>query len=178
MKWKPYPLSKVYRLLEPGPVVLLATAQAGRKNVMTLSWHTMLDFEPPLIGCVVSRGDYSFSLLLAARECVLAIPAAKSAPLVVRVGNCSGRDTDKFGKFRIRTGPASRVRAPLLEAGWANLECRVVDMSMVRKYNFFVLRVVRAWIVPGKKRPRTLHHMGRGRFMVAGRIIQLRSRMK
>ena len=40
-------LSKVYGLLEPGPVVLVSTAHKGRSNVMTMSWHTMLEFEPP-----------------------------------------------------------------------------------------------------------------------------------
>ena len=44
------PLGRVYRLLEPGPVVLVTTARKGRANVMTQSWHTMLDFEPPLVG--------------------------------------------------------------------------------------------------------------------------------
>ena len=44
---KSFPLSKVYGLLEPGPVVLVTTAQKGRANVMTLSWLTMMDFEPP-----------------------------------------------------------------------------------------------------------------------------------
>jgi hypothetical protein len=31
------PLSDVYQLLEPGPVVLLTTADKGRPNVMTMS---------------------------------------------------------------------------------------------------------------------------------------------
>ncbi len=30
-------LSKVYQLLEPGPVVLLATTRKGRANLMTMS---------------------------------------------------------------------------------------------------------------------------------------------
>lgn len=42
-------LSKVYSLLEPGPVLLLSTAHKGHANVMTMSWHTMLEFDPPLI---------------------------------------------------------------------------------------------------------------------------------
>ncbi|MDP2825577.1 MAG: hypothetical protein Q8O52_23200 [Sulfuritalea sp.] len=33
-----YPLSKVYGLLEPGPVLLLTTAHRGRANVMAMSW--------------------------------------------------------------------------------------------------------------------------------------------
>ena len=45
---KKFPLSKVYQLLEPGPVVLLTTAQKGRANVITMSWHMMVEFEPPL----------------------------------------------------------------------------------------------------------------------------------
>ena len=44
------PLSRVYRLLEPGPVVLLTTAHRGVLNIMTMSWHTMLEFEPALVG--------------------------------------------------------------------------------------------------------------------------------
>jgi flavin reductase (DIM6/NTAB) family NADH-FMN oxidoreductase RutF len=44
---KSFPLSKVYGLLEPGPVVLVTTVQKGRANIMTLSWLTMMDFEPP-----------------------------------------------------------------------------------------------------------------------------------
>ena len=52
------PLSKVYGLLEPGPVVLLTTIHKGRVNVMTMSWHTMMEFEPPLVGCVVSGRDF------------------------------------------------------------------------------------------------------------------------
>ena len=49
-----YPLSKVYQTIEPGPVVLLTTAEAGRANVMTMSWHMMVDFEPPLIACIAA----------------------------------------------------------------------------------------------------------------------------
>jgi hypothetical protein len=72
-------LAEVYQLLEPGPVVLLATAQGGRANVMTMSWHMMVEFEPPLIACVVSGGDYSFAALRATRECVIAVPAVAMA---------------------------------------------------------------------------------------------------
>ena len=73
------PLSKVYQLLEPGPVVLLTTARQGRANVMTMSWHMMVEFEPPQVACVVSNANYSFAALRATRECVIAIPARKLA---------------------------------------------------------------------------------------------------
>ena len=74
------PLAKVYQLLEPGPVVLLTTARRGRANIMTMSWHMMVEFEPPLIACVVSNADHSFAALRATGECVIAVPSPSSTP--------------------------------------------------------------------------------------------------
>ena len=88
---KNLPLAKVYQLLEPGPVVLLTTAQKGRTDVMTMSWHMMVEFEPPLVACIVSSADYSFAALKATKACVIAIPALHLAQKVVDVGNSSGR---------------------------------------------------------------------------------------
>lgn len=92
------PLSRVYALLEPGPVVLITTSIGGRPNV---------------------------------------------------IAQC-----------------------------YANLECRVIDARLAVRYNLFILQVLEAWITPTKKRPRTLHHLGRGSFMVAGKTIRLASRMR
>ena len=178
MPKKSIPLSGVYRLLEPGPVVLVTTAHKGRANIMTMSWHTMMEFEPPLVGCVISGRNFSFDALRNTKECVLNIPSAELAKQVVGVGNCSGERVDKFKKFGLTPQPALLVEAPLIAECYANLECRVADTRMVNKYNFFVLEVVQAWIDPAQKNPRTLHHRGKGEFMVAGETIKLPSRMK
>lgn len=178
MAKKTYPLSRVYRLLEPGPVVLVTTSRKGRANIMTMSWHTMMEFEPPLVGCVLSGRNYSFEALTATKECVLNIPSAELAKQVVGVGNCSGKRVDKFDKFGLTPLPAEQVAPPLIAQCYANLECRVADTRFVNKYNFFVLEVVKAWIDPAMKNPRTLHHQGGGVFMVGGDTIKLPSRAK
>ncbi len=92
-------MARAYELLEPGPVVLLATSRDGRANVMTQSWHTMLDFEPPLVGLVVSDRNYSFEALKKTKQCTINIPTAKLARQVVGCGNTSGRSVDKFARF-------------------------------------------------------------------------------
>jgi len=172
------PLARVYQLLEPGPVVLITTSRRGRPNVMTLSWLTMMDFEPPLVGCVLSNRNFSFAALKSTKECAINIPTASLAKQVVGCGNTSGKSVDKFKVFRLTPIPAARIAAPLIEECYSNLECRVVDASMANKYNFFVLQVLKAWIDPAEKNPRTLHHRGRGVFMVAGRTLRLPSKMK
>lgn len=172
------PLSKVYGLLEPGPVLLLSTARRGKANLMTMSWHTMLEFEPPLVGCVVSNRNHSFKLLKATKECALNIPDVSLAQQVVGVGNTSGTELDKFAAFGLTPVAASQIQAPLVAECHANLECKVVDTRMVNAYNFFVLEVVKAWIDPARKDARTIHHRGHGAFMVAGETIRLPSRMR
>ena len=172
---KTFPLSEVYRLLEPGPVVLLTTVRAGRPNVMPMSWHLMMEFTPPLVGCVVSNGNYSFATLKTTKECVINIPTVELAKTVVACGNVSGSRVDKFKKFGLTPLPAISVKAPLIAECHASLECKVVDMKLVTKYNFFVLEVVQEWVDPARKRPRTIDHQGEGEFMVAGRTLHLPS---
>ena len=145
---------------------------------MTMSWHSMLEFEPPLIGCVISDRNYSYGLLNASKECAINIPTVDIATKVVGCGNTTGAKTNKFKKFGLTSRPAELVDAPLIEECFASLECRVVDTSMVARYSFFVLQVLRAWVDPLLKHPRTIHHLGRGSFMIAGETIKLPSKMK
>jgi flavin reductase (DIM6/NTAB) family NADH-FMN oxidoreductase RutF len=172
------PLAKVYGLLESGPVVLISVAGREGANIMTQSWHTMMEFEPPLVGCVISARNYSFDILRRTRECVINIPTLELAGQVVKCGNTSGEEIDKFAACGLTPAPAGLVKAPLIAECYANLECRIYDSRMVNKYNFFVLEVVKAWIDPKVKNPRTLHHRGMGAFMVAGETVRLPSRAK
>jgi flavin reductase (DIM6/NTAB) family NADH-FMN oxidoreductase RutF len=173
-----FPLSKVYGELETGPVVLMTTLHKGRSNIMTMTWHTMMEFEPPLVGCVISARNFSFAALTKTRQCVLNIATADLATAVVGCGNTSGRRVDKFEAFGLTASPAKLVDPPLIDECYANLECRVADCRLVNRYNFFVLEVVKAWRDPAVKAPRTLHHQGRGVFRVAGETIALKSRMR
>src|SRR6476646_861304 len=128
---KALPLGKVYQLIEPGPVVMLTTAYRGRADIMTMSWHMMVDFDPPLIACVVSEADYSFAALRATKECVIAIPAVGLAPKVVKVGSASGREKGEFAAAGLTPLPAEHAKAPLVKECFANIECRVTDTRLV-----------------------------------------------
>jgi flavin reductase (DIM6/NTAB) family NADH-FMN oxidoreductase RutF len=86
MARKSFPLSKVYGMLEPGPVVLVTASGRGLANIMTMSWHMMMDFEPPIVGCVVSNRNYTFDILRKTKECVINIPTVELAEKVVGCG--------------------------------------------------------------------------------------------
>lgn len=178
MAKKPFPLSQVYTLLEPGPVTLITTSRNGIPNIMTMSWQTMLEFEPPMVSCVISDRNYSFDTLKKTKECVINIPTVNLAKQVVGCGNTSGAATDKFQKFALTPVNSSRVDAPLIQECFANLECKVVDTRMVNKYGMFVMEIVQAWVDPSIKQPKMIHHLGHGNFALDGEKIKLKSKMK
>jgi len=170
---KSFPLSKVYQLIEPGPVVMVTTLYKGKPNIMTMAWLMMMEFEPPLIACIMSEDNYSFHALKKTKECVINIPTVELIKKAVGIGSTSGLRTDKFKKFKLTPLPASKIEVPLIKECYANLECKVIDTKLVSKYNMFILEVVSAWITPSKKKNRTFHHVGNGLFIVDGREIKL-----
>ena len=58
-----FPVAKVRRYLEPGPIVLVSSAAGAERNVMTLGWHTVMEFTPSLVGCMIAGGNHSFGLI-------------------------------------------------------------------------------------------------------------------
>ena len=94
------PLSKVYQLLEPGPVVLLTTAHKGRANVMTMSWHMMVEFSRRWSPVSSAARTISFSALRATRECVW---DRDQGPLTL-VADWRGRPANSELHFRPRNG--------------------------------------------------------------------------
>ncbi|MEI8345096.1 MAG: flavin reductase family protein, partial [Candidatus Omnitrophota bacterium] len=138
---------------------------------MAMSWHTMIDFDPPIVGCVISDCSHTFNVLKKTGQCVLNIPTVELASKVLRCGGVSGLKTDKFKQAGLTPVAASYVKAPLVGECYANLECKVIDSSLKTRYNLFILQVLKAWVDPSKKNPRTIHHLGGGRFSVDGRTI-------
>ncbi|MDB5599353.1 MAG: Flavin reductase like domain protein [Xanthobacteraceae bacterium] len=170
-----FPVSDVRRYLEPGPIVLVSSRWLDQTNIMTMGWHTVIEFAPALIGCVIASANHSFDLIRHSRECVINLPTTRLTDTAVRIGDTSGRDIDKFQGFGLTKREATSVQAPMIGECHANLECRLHDDALVDKYNFFIFEVVRAHVVRAPKYPETQHYTGDGVFVVAGKVISCRS---
>ena len=173
-----FPVSKIRRYLEPGPVVLVSSSWNGKKNIMTMGWHSVLEFTPSLVGCLISSANRSFKMIRESEECVINIPTADMAKQVVGVGNTSGRDIDKFEEFGLTPLRAKTVGAPMIAECYASFEGQLAEGKMIPRYNLFIWEVVKAHVSPTPKNPRTMHYRGQGEFMIAGRTISLRDKFK
>lgn len=168
-------LSRAFTLMESGPVVFISTAHKGKNNLMTITWHMVMDFTPRF-ALTTGAWNYSYEALVKTKECVIAIPGVDIARKAIGVGTVSGADTDKFKKFGFTPLPASEVAAPLIKECVANIECRVVDH--IKKHDIFVLDAVAAWTNGERKERRVIHAIGDGTFIVDGKKLNCRKLMK
>jgi flavin reductase (DIM6/NTAB) family NADH-FMN oxidoreductase RutF len=177
-KKKNFPLDKIRRFIEPGPVVLISSAHRGERNIMTLGWHMMLGFDPALVGCFIWDENHSFSLIRRSKECVINIPTLDLLDAVIGIGNAHGGNGDKFAEFGLTPIEGSKVEAPLIAECYANFECRLTDGSLINRYGLFVFEVVKAHVATSPRYPTTVHYRGDGVFMVSGRNRSYRRRFK
>ena len=161
-------ISKVFTLIEPGPVVLVTTNDGKKNNIMTISWTMVLDFTPAF-ALTTGEWNYSFAALRKTRECVISIPTVDMLDKVIGIGTCSGVNTDKFAKFKLTPVEGKKVKAPLIKECLANIECIVSDI--IEKHNIVVLRAVAAYYDDLRKEKRTIHAVGDGTFIVDGRRL-------
>jgi flavin reductase (DIM6/NTAB) family NADH-FMN oxidoreductase RutF len=166
-----FPVGDVRRYLEPGPIVLVSSKWRGKTNIMTLGWHTILEFQPSLVGCMITSGNHSHDMIARSKSCVINLPTTALTDTVVGIGNTSGDAIDKFAHFGLTPLEAEKVDAPLIGECHANFECRLHDDVLVDKYNFFIFEVVKAHVAQRPKHPETLHYTGEGVFVVSGKAI-------
>lgn len=179
------PLAKASRLLNHGPVTLITSAHAGRRNVMAASWVMPLDFDPPKLTAVIDGTTYTRELVDASRELVVHVPTRGQVAWVDAVGTVSGRDVDKFEAHALATLSSAFVGAPSLVGCAAWLECRVLPAHEVeRAHDLFVLEVVAAFAdsrcfvdgryVEGPPDLSSLHHAGGGTYFATGGVVHRR----
>lgn len=163
-----FPVGQVRRFLEPGPVVLVSSAHAGQRDIMTMGWHMVMECSPSLLACVISSANHSFEPIRRSGQCVINLPTDAMLETVVRIGNCSGAQVDKFETFGLTPQRAARVDAPLIGQCYASFECHLRDDALVERYNLFVWEVVKAHVAKVPRLPCTVHDRGDGQFMVSG----------
>lgn len=182
----PVDLPHAYRLLNHGPVTLVSSAHAGARNVMAAAWAMPLDFDPPKVAVVIDANTFTRKLVEASGEFALNIPCRAIAASVLKAGDASGRDLDKFAHAGLGTFPAATIGAPLVDGCVAWLECRVLPRpDNEKRHDLFLAEVVAAQaddrvFRDGKWRfdesgndgaLRTLHYFGGGAFAVTGATV-------
>ncbi|TWC71118.1 flavin reductase (DIM6/NTAB) family NADH-FMN oxidoreductase RutF [Herbaspirillum sp. SJZ099] len=180
--FRPVELHHASRLVNHGPTVLVTAAHGERRNIMAAAWSMPVEFTPPRIAVVIDKSTYTRELITASGGFGIIVPGAALMDLTYAVGSASGRDMDKFAHHGIAAGAGPVLGMPTLEQGCAAwLECRWIEEAHTENaYDTFFGEVVAAaadarifanghWNFTEENAGlHTLHHLGAGKFVVAG----------
>jgi flavin reductase (DIM6/NTAB) family NADH-FMN oxidoreductase RutF len=186
--FKPVALEHASRLINHGPTVLVTSAHAGRRNIMAAAWSMPVEFTPPRVAVVIDKRTFTRELVAASGAFALCLPGPALADLTFAVGNASGREVDKFARHGIAATAGPVLGMPVLHAGCAAwLECRLIPEPHTEDaYDTCFAEVVAAAaderIFSGGRwsfrddngELQTIHHLGAGRFVRAGGVIEAR----
>jgi flavin reductase (DIM6/NTAB) family NADH-FMN oxidoreductase RutF len=180
---KPIELSKAYRLLNHGPVVLLSAAHESKRDIMAVAWNMPLNFNPAQLLVVLDKTSSTRKLVEASGTFAISLPTRSQVDVIMNVGSISASQLpsqDKFSHWNLSVTPATHINAPLLDGcvGW--LECKVISEPHNQDtYDLFIAEVVAAyadervfsngrWHFDDHDELRTVHYTAGGAFFATG----------
>lgn len=181
MMRKQIPLPIAYRLINPGPLVLVSSLFNKRAALTPIAWHMPVSDDPPIIALEIWKGHFIYKAILQTGDFVINIPSSDMAEMVRKLGSVSGARIDKFRKYALAEEAAAKVRSPRLKSAIGIIECTLrKDKPVLKKYNIVLGDIVYAeadedvftdrWH-PEKGGPRIMHHLGSNIFCVPDRHI-------
>jgi flavin reductase (DIM6/NTAB) family NADH-FMN oxidoreductase RutF len=141
-------VKKPLRLLRPVPVYMLFSGSLKDEdvNVMALSWLTPVTREPPRIGVVIDKANYSHKLVMKYKWFTLAVVDAEKAEMVKYVGTHSKREEDKIKKIGMKLVPWSKdPRVPIYLDSLGIIVCLVERCVDLGPSTFFIARIEEAY---------------------------------
>ena len=137
---------------KPENVVFVISGTFEVPNIMPAGWSMRTSFTPPLFAISIGLERYTHDLITRYKEFVVSFPSERNERLILKTGNCSGRNLNKFEKFKIRNiKRAEKVNLPLLIDSYLNLECVLESFLDTGDHTIFVGRVLKAWKGDGER---------------------------
>lgn len=133
-------IDRYNRLINHSPVLLVTTASKGKPNVMAMAWYSPLSKDPPLIGVILDRRNYTHRLVEESGELVLNLPPRDLVREVYFCGSVSGREVDKIKETGLNAEAAYAVKPPLIRECIAHIECEVDELNVTGDHTIFMVK--------------------------------------
>lgn len=178
---KEVPLDTAYRLIGPGPVVLVSSIYNKHVGLTPIAWNMPISDDPPVIALEIWEKHFIYKAILQTGDFVINIPSSDMAEIVRKLGSISGARIDKFKEYGLVKERSEKVKSPRLRSAIGILECKLrKDNHLLKKYNIVIGDVVYAeaersvfsdrWC-PEKTGPKIIHHLGGKIFSVPDKKI-------
>ncbi len=127
----------------PLPVTLVTCKGKDEKlNIITVTYVTGVNEEPPMIGISVRPQKYSNRLIRDAEEFVVNVPEKDLLAEIDYCGAYSGRDVNKFEKTGLTPEKPFKINTPLIKECPINIECKLAKIINLPSHDFFIGEIV------------------------------------
>ncbi len=147
------------RRMVTGVGLITTFTEARGANVMAAEWTMQVSRTPPLIMTVVNKRDATNDMIRDSGEFGISIAADDQVDVVSIAGSFTGYETDKFSSDAIKTYPAKKIRAPMIQGSVMNAECKLRQSIDLGDHTALIGEVVEATHDPGKTP--LVYHNGR-----------------
>jgi len=128
----------------PWTQAILGTHLDGRANFMAVDWLTRTNFDPPMMGVCVNKGNASSAAILETGQYSVNVPTIDMVEITDYTGLVSGSRVDKSGIFETFYGDLEA--APMIRSCPVNVECRLEKTVDLPTNNFFIGEMINIYV--------------------------------
>ena len=136
-------IKKPTRLIYHNPVSLITSKHKNQKNILTVSWLSVISNDPPSVMISVDKKRASFDLIEKSKKFVINIPNIKMLKDVIYCGNVSAREKDKFKERNLKFS-ISNNGGIILDNTIAYVECKTTMEIDFDKRMLFIGEIIDA----------------------------------
>jgi len=101
--------------------------EVTKDNIITLSWHMPVSFEPMMYAIAIGKSRFSAKLIRQSKVFVVNFVSISFEKQAAFCGRHSGEHMDKFEEGNIIKEEAEKIDCPRLKEAVGFIECEVVD---------------------------------------------------
>lgn len=182
-------LEKAYRLLNPGPTVLVSAKHGGVENVMPAAWACALEITPAKVTVVLDKSTFTRGLIEQSGCFALQVPVAAQAEVVMALGQSYKDNPHKLADNGVELFYLDGADVPLVRGCAAYLLCRLIpEPHNQQAHDLFIGEVLAAYADEAVFRDgrwhfdaaddarRTLHYVAGGQFYLIGKGLNVGER--
>jgi flavin reductase (DIM6/NTAB) family NADH-FMN oxidoreductase RutF len=130
-------------LAQPCPVWVIGSYDAaGKPNVMTASWASICNSQPPMVTVSLRKATYTYGSIMASNAFTVNIPSEEFVKEAAYFGGVSGKDVDKFATSGLTPVKSALVNAPYVKEFPLVLECKLVKTVELGLHTMFIGEIV------------------------------------
>ncbi len=183
MYYKPVAKNRIYRLINTNPLMLISTVSKAKEyDIAPIAWLCPQEMDPPRILICIDTGHQTFKNIKETGKFIACIPHISQIDIVKKTGGVSGRKTDKFANFRIKTFIGKKTGCKIPEGVISYLECKTKKIIRVDSTAIVIADIVFAAVdenafngerlLVEKQKCKAIYHIGGEKFATFGDKIK------